>query len=122
VYVHVDTSDVDAELDRLADGPDTRTVLALEAVLTAQFAATQAAVHIRTGSLKTSGNPESDRDRHTWTGEIRYGGEAEGAIKNPVLYAEFEQRRGDTHDFLAPAEALESAYGAVMLAFLRGDL
>lgn len=119
--IHVDTSDVDRELDRL-ERLDRRTILALDAVLTGQYAATQVAVHIETGSLKTSGRHDSNADRHTWRGEIVYGGPAPGAVNNPVDYAIYEKARGGHHDFIAPAVAQDEAYGAVVLDHLRGDL
>jgi hypothetical protein len=119
VRYEVDTSDVEAELERL-ERLDSATLLRLEAVLAMSYAATQQAVHVITGSLKGSGRFSSSAHGNSWHGEIRYGGVSPG-INNPVDYAEYEQRRGGAHDFIAPAVAMEGRYGLAVVAHLRGD-
>lgn len=99
------------ELERLAHMPDPKTIVELDAILSSQFAATQVAVHIETGSLKSSGKMTSavDAEAHTWEGTMVYGGPSLG-VNNPVDYAIYEKARGGPHDFLASAELLEVLY------------
>jgi hypothetical protein len=120
VQIRTDFSEVDRELRRLGDGPDTRTDLLFDAALTAIFQETQRVVHVITGSLKGSGLPDSDRGRDTWTGEISYGGASPGRVHDPVRYAQFERDRGGWHDFMAPVQHTDHAYIEAMLSFLRG--
>jgi hypothetical protein len=110
---------IDEEVDRLAAGPTMTDFAKFEAVLQRQFTATQAAVHVITRSLKTSGKISSDSTNDTWSGEITYGGQSQG-IHNPVDYAEYERARDGNHDFLAPAERLSAEYISAMEEFLRG--
>ncbi len=144
VHIHVDTSDATRELDRLGDAPSTAALLRLEAILTAQFQATQQVVHIVTGSLRRSGKVDSRLRNGEWSGDISYGGAAPGAVHDPVRYAELEQQRAPggrfyrsergfipgadaegrisvMHDFMAPAARFEHQYAEAILAFLRGD-
>ncbi len=132
VWYTVDISDAMRELRRLDDPPGFSGLLRLEAVLAAQFQATQQAVHVITGSLRATGDPDSNVRNHTWRGEIGYGGvPAPGVAPGParyVNYARYEQERagvhvvdGTPHDFMAPARALEAAYTEAILAYLRGD-
>ncbi len=120
VYSYIDISDVDNELKRLEDAPSFKTVAALEATLSTQYAASQQAVHIQTHSLKTSGSIESDLGRSVWRGEISYGGVSLGSFHNPVDYAEFEQARGGAHDFIEPVIESSWLYGIVVEAAVRG--
>lgn len=60
------------ELDRLARGPDARTITAMEAALMDGFSITEARVHVITGALKASGHPWSSFEGDVWTGEIDY--------------------------------------------------
>jgi hypothetical protein len=110
-----DWGEIDREVDRISRMPDPATIARLDAILSAGFAATQAAVHIRTGSLKSSGDKSTEFQRATkeWKGEISYGGVSLGP-NNPVDYAIYEQRRepdehGD-HDFMRPLSAYHIAY------------
>lgn len=119
IRIEIITHDVEEELDRL-DHLASTAVAGLEAVLATAFAATQAAVHVRTGSLKLSGDVQSMLREGVWHGSIQYGGAAPGGIHNPVVYAWFEARRGETHDFLAPAALLDAAYGQVILRAMKG--
>lgn len=142
--IDVDISDGDRELRRLDDAPDLSTVMRLESLLTAQFQATQMAVHIITGSLRESGKIDSELGRAAWNGEIVYGGAAPGSVHDPVRYAQIEQQRGPggslyrsergwlrggdiegnrnvLHDFMAPVHAFEHQYEDAMLAFLAGN-
>lgn len=145
-YFHVDISDAMRELRRLHDGPDQATQLALAGVITAQYQATQEYVHIITGSLRASGKPPTPSTRRgVWHAEISYGGEAPGAIHNPVRYAQIEQSRAPGgggyfhhrgfipgedirgrvsvgHDFMAPVSHFEPQYLETILAYLRGAL
>lgn len=116
VRVTVDDDDIDDELSRLIAPP----LMALEGVLTAQFAATQAQVHVDTGSLRGSGEIDSAYARGVWEGQITYGGPSPGFPNDPVDYAYYEFRRGGAHDFREPAEALDARYGQAMRRHLRG--
>jgi hypothetical protein len=73
------------ELDRLARGPDARTISAMEAALMLGYAITEKRVHVITGDLLASGHPSSSFDRFTWSGEIDYD-------RHPGI---FELARGD---------------------------
>lgn len=106
---------IDRELDRIASMPTPAMIQRLDRVLDAQFGATQAAVHVRTGSLKSSGDKSSAFHQATkeWRGQISYGGVSLGP-NNPVDYAIYEKRRepdehGD-HDFMRPVSAYNIAY------------
>lgn len=106
---------IDRELDRIASMPTPAMIQRLDRVLDSQFAATQAAVHVRTGSLKSSGDKSSSFHQATkeWKGQISYGGVSLGP-NNPVDYAIYEKRRepdehGD-HDFMRPVSAYNIAY------------
>lgn len=93
----------------------------LEKLLSATFAATQAATHIITTSLKQSGKVESDFDGAHWEGSIEYGGDSTGPI-NPVDYAIYEMARGGDHNFLAPAEAAEPAFEAIIAEYFPDEV
>ena len=121
IQVKSDWSAVERELDRLSRMPDGETKRALNGVLDAGFAATQAAVHVETGARKASGKKSSSRNRatHEWQGEISYGD------AQFVDYAIYEKRRGvhwagassarGDHDFMRPLEALGPAFVAAIL-------
>lgn len=146
--VDVDVRDSERELDRL-DHLDPQFLLALDAVLTQQFEATQAAAHVISGSLRASGTHNSRIRRGVWEGEITYGGKLKSAPvpepgvtgrdalpRNPVRYAQIEQARSggrqarhgsrsghaDSHDFMLPADGFEPEYEQAIMAYLRGDL
>lgn len=72
VYFTVYLDGAGDELDRLARGPDARTIAAMEAALLAGYTITEGRVHVITGQLKASGRPESHLDPFTWTGEIDF--------------------------------------------------
>jgi hypothetical protein len=110
---------IDQEVDRLAAGPTAMDFAKFEIILQQQFAATQAAVHVITRSLKLSGKMESEATQDSWSGEISYGGTSAG-IHNPVDYAEYERERDGNHDFLAAADRLSDRYISAMEDFLRG--
>lgn len=101
--------------------PPVKLIAKLEQQLTATFTATQAATHIITSSLKFSGKTSSDFDGNSWSGEISYGGPSTG-VNNPVDYAIYEMARGGDHNFLAPAEAAESLFEALMLAYFPNEV
>ena len=93
----------------------------LEKLLSATFAATQAATHIITTSLKQSGKTDSDWDGANWEGHITYGGESTGPISD-VDYAIYEMARGGDHDFLRPAYEAEPAFEAIMLEYFPDEV
>lgn len=106
-------SQIDKELDRLEGMPDFKTKVALHGVLTSAYTESQAAVHIETGSLKSSGKMRAEEGKAKWTGELEYGGPSAG-VNNPVDYAIYEQRRGDSHDFLANTHMLHEQWVEAM--------
>jgi hypothetical protein len=120
IRIEILEDDCFSEVSRLERGPTPVDFLKFEAVLDRQFNATQAAVHVITRSLKTSGKQKSNSDNNSWEGEISYGGLAAGALHNPVDYAEYELERDGSHNFLAPAERLSPAYVTAINEFLRG--
>lgn len=103
VSYHIESvgmTNMEEAIARLGRAPDFVTIGALEGVFAAQYADTQARVHVITGSLKLSGKPTSDYDGRVWEGTITYGGES-GGVHNPVTYAIYELARHGTHDFFA---------------------
>jgi hypothetical protein len=74
---------------------------------------TQEVVHVDTGALKASGRLSVDRDRHTITGEVAYGG-------TPACdYAVYEFARGGSHDaltrgFVAAEPEFRAALGRII--------
>jgi hypothetical protein len=117
-----DFGEVDRELDRLQRLPDARMVHLLNMVLDMAYVATQADVHVRTGSLKSSGKMSDNRDLETdsWEGELTYGGPSEGP-NNPVDYAIYEKARGGSHDFMASTEGLDPLFVAAIKAGLSPE-
>lgn len=111
---------VEKELERLEDGPGIRDLLRFEGVLASQYSATQAKVHIDTTSLKNSGRQKSTMNRATdvWEGIITYGGPSRPIPE--VDYAQYEQARGGSHDFMQPAVKLGSRYEKAILEFFKG--
>jgi hypothetical protein len=85
-FVYVDLNGAGNELERLARGPDARTIAHMEAALLLGYTLAEAKVHVITGALKASGHPWSAFDTATWTGEIDFA-------RNPGI---FELARGDT--------------------------
>lgn len=119
VHIEVDISDPDDHLRQLEREPDAATTARLNAVHTGLFQETQRVVHVITGSLKGSGKIDADTDRHTWTGTITYGGASPGRIHDPVRYAQFEQARGDLHDFMGPIYSAHEGYISAIKAAMR---
>lgn len=109
VTVKSDFSKLEKEFDRLLGLPDLSMKNSLDNVLEIGFKATQANVHVITGSLKSSGKQRSEADGDTWIGEIEYGGPSLG-INNPVDYAIYEKARDEDHDFFATLPALHVLY------------
>lgn len=104
---------IDAMIDhvkRVGSPPKFPTIGALEQVTMQGLLATQAAVHIITGSLKASGRTETDFDGWTWEGAIVYGGPSGGAPNDPVDYAIYELARGGTHDWFSVLGGFEQQY------------
>src|SRR5690606_38051615 len=99
----------------------------LDTILHTGFAQTQAAVHVITGSLKSSGKATTNFDGDTWEGEITYGGISMG-VNNRVTYAIYEKARGahwagpssvkGNHDFMAPLDKLDTLYTKMILKAL----
>lgn len=117
---------IDRELARLARMPDPAMIARLDRVLDSGFKATQAAVHVRTGSLKSSGEKSSKFQQATkeWRGKISYGGVSLGP-NNPVDYAIYEKQRGTggaggesdaqgSHDFMSPLNPYQLAFLAAI--------
>lgn len=115
IHVTGDYSSIDRVLTHFDRMPDGTTRTMLNAALQVGFKATQAAVHVETGSLKASGRTREDVSKiaNRWEGQIIYGGRSTGSKNNPVDYAIYEQRRGiggaggpsdakGDHDFLRP--------------------
>lgn len=122
MQIHVHSKMVEAELERLSDGPGIRDLIRFEAVLAQQFTATQKKVHIDTTSLKNSGRQKSTMHRaaKVWEGEIIYGGPSRPI---PVVkYAGYERGRGGSHDFLAPAtqKQYQNQYVRAIIAYFDG--
>jgi hypothetical protein len=113
------SNEIEREINRLAKGPQFDDMIKFERVLISQFAATQAKVHVITGSLKSSGRVASSHSENRWEGTISYGGKSAG-IHNPVDYAEFERERDASHDFFSPARSMESQYINAMNDFFGG--
>lgn len=130
VSVHVELKtnwrSILSELDRLERAPK-KAAMYLDGVLHSGFAATQASVHVITGSLKSSGKASTTFDGNDWEGEISYGGASLG-VNNPVTYAIYEKARGahwagpssakGSHDFMAPLSQLDSLYIKAILRAL----
>ena len=132
IHIESDWDSIDREIDRIASMPGPKTKALLDTVLDTGFALTQAAVHVQTGSLKSSGDKKSDIDKFDkkWEGEIQYGGPSLGP-NNPVDYAIYEKRRGvggaggasdakGDHDFMAGLPALHPAWIAAVKGALKG--
>jgi hypothetical protein len=71
-YVTVWLDGAGDELDRLARGPDSRTLAAMESALLTGFTMAEERVHVITGLLKASGHPQSSFDLFTWRGEMDF--------------------------------------------------
>lgn len=99
-----DWGSIDRELDRLMLLPGPKGTAILTGTLEGEFAAAVAAVHVETGSLKSSGKQFAEEHEGKWEGHIQFGGESEG-VNNPVDYAIYEKARGGPHNFMAPVEA-----------------
>lgn len=117
IHIESNWDAIDAEIDRITKSMPTMEMKRnLDAVMELGFEATQAAVHVKTGSLKTSGkeSTESSKARHRWEGEISYGGPSM-SVNNPVDYAIYEKERDGAHDFIAPMHLLHPFFVAAIL-------
>lgn len=132
IHLSSDYSALDRELDRVEKMPDAKTKKLLGAVLEHGYTMTQAAVHVETGSLKSSGKKTANSSKidHKWEGEIEYGGPSAG-VNNPVDYAIYEKARGaggaggpsdmkGDHDFFATLPLLHPEWTAAMKKGLGG--
>lgn len=122
MQIEIHSKLVEAELERLSDGPGIRDLIHFEGILAQQFTATQAKVHIDTTSLKNSGRQRSTMNRKTkvWEGEISYGGPSRPI---PVVkYAGYELVRGGNHDFLKPTmqKQYQNQYLRAIIAYFDG--
>lgn len=108
--------EVDLELKRLGDAPY-KSKFYLDRVLNTGFKATQAAVHVITGSLKTSGKQSSLMWDNEWHGEISYGGVSKG-VNNPVTYAIYEKARDEDHDFFNVLKELDPLFVKALMKVL----
>jgi hypothetical protein len=107
-----------AEFDRLLDMGKVTTEL--ERILAIQFAASNAAVHVETGSLRGSEDIDSDYTGGRWIGQISFGGASPGFPHDPVVYAVYEAARGGAHDFTIPITTRDQMYARAMRAHLQG--
>ncbi len=103
-------------LENLSSSPKTKATL--DKVLDLGFKMTQTAVHVQTGSLKSSGKMSSEMVGEDWKGVISYGGPSMG-INNPVTYAIYEKARDGEHDFMVPLTALNILIPKAMLKLLE---
>lgn len=117
VRLTVDDSAQTAEFDRLLDTG--RITGELEKVLTLQFQAGQAAVHVQTGSLRASEEIDSDYAAGRWAGVISFGGASPGFPNDPVVYAAYEAARGGSHDYSLQIIRLSGRYRTAMREHLH---
>lgn len=117
IQIHGSFKPFKDEATRLSTFPNAKTKTALDSVLALGFAWTQGAVHVVTGSLKTSGKKSSAMAGDTWEGVISYGGPSLG-INNPVTYAIYEKARDDVHDFMSPLKGLDSMWVEALVKVL----
>jgi hypothetical protein len=97
------------ELDRLAKGPDAKTIARMEAALLAGFTTTEQRVHVITGALKATGHPSSYLDISTWSGEMDYA-------RDPGV---FELARGNRPTRYHPFPGMHYFFEPGGPAFLR---
>lgn len=131
IHIESNWTEIDKEIDRVIGMPGPQAKAFLDAVLELGFGVTQAAVHVETGSLKSSGDHKSNVEPFDkkWEGTIEYGGPSLGP-NNPVDYAIYEKARGThwagpssvkgDHDFFAGLPALHPAWVAAVKAGLKG--
>lgn len=127
IHIDSDWSDIDRELSRIENMPDTKMEVKLYSVLSFGYTETQAAVHVESGALKSSGKQSQkvDQAQNQWEGEIEYGGAG-----SSVDYAIYEKRRGvhwvgpsaakGDHDFMRPLGALDPLFVAAIKEGLGG--
>lgn len=114
------------DLEKLGGPPSFKVTHALEAALKAAFLDTQAATHVITGSLLSSGRTSSDfTDDRVWEGEITYGGSlyrgvTPGPPNDPVDYAIYEMARGGIHDFFGGLPAFDPVFEAAVDMHFEG--
>lgn len=108
------------EIKRLTDPMGSNLPDRFESIVVTQFQLTQRAVHIQTGSLKSSGKLDTDTDDNSWKGTISYGGISSG-VHNPVRYAGHELERGGPHNYMAEAINYGNLYGPAIIGWMRGE-
>lgn len=104
-----DIDDFIRDANELANVPNNKSILSMEAVVRSAFLATQAAVHRQTGSLAQSGRFTTELKDDEWIGTITYGGPSPGSIHSFVDYAEYERERPG-HDFFEELIAYEALF------------
>jgi hypothetical protein len=114
-----DYSEMERELDRLDHVPNFKDKKLLDGVLLSGYTETQIDVHVRTGSLKSSGKQDSETHGKVWKGTISYGGPSAG-VNNPVKYAIYEKARGGAHDFMKNLHLTHSEFIEAIKEALKG--
>lgn len=134
-----DFSEIERELDRIADAPSMETQLKFETALAEAFADTTAKVHVITGALRGSGKTASETDDDSWQGQMTWGGPSPGFLPRPhvarrarrqrrdlrpdeleVVYAWYEKRRGQSHDFLSGQDEYTEKFKAIFEEAVKG--
>lgn len=127
-----DVGNVERAFQRLGGGFGPDDILRFEALAASAFALTQASVHVITGSLRATGNLDTDTTsrRNRWIATISYGSTFQNmpapvpgpwrARRPPSKYAEYEQARPG-HDWMEPIRHTDQAWVLAMLAYLRGE-
>lgn len=115
-----DFSEVDRELrrlQRLVGGKGKRT---LDKALTVAYTDVKGNIHVITRSLKNSARKKSESAGPFWHGEIIVGGAtARPSVNDPVVYAEYERRRGGDHDFMRNYKAYHLAFGLAVKEVMK---
>jgi len=109
IQIESDYDDFYREIDRVESMPTLEMKAALGIVLDFGFQETNAAVHVETGSLKSSETQEAESHKGEWTGTLEWGGASSG-VNNPVDYAIYELARGGPHDFREPTKLLDPLF------------
>lgn len=118
-HIELQRDDLARDLRHILEGFDFQLAVDASKILTRQYIATQTKVHIKTGSLKSSGKIFATNDKFTFEGEIAYGGASAG-VHDPVEYAAAELARGSSHFFMGATEdnIVEHEYSRALLAWL----
>jgi hypothetical protein len=102
IRFEVNISPAEVELDRLQHPPTHE----LESVLAANFATTEARVHVITGHLKASGHPTSEHTGDVWTGTLHFDRDPGiFELARGLKHTKHHGGLGDSHFFFDPVEA-----------------